>query len=97
MVSFGYPVSFRLSDLGRIAYLGPYGISKTILFLSRRFSSLTTGFIYHYAFVILIALVFFILFFFTGNLLFSNGCATVLYFIFISTFFYLMNSPLFRL
>ena len=86
-VTFGYNVSFRLFDLGWIAYLGPYGISKTVLFLSRKFSSLSTGFIYHYAFVILIGLISFLFFFFSSTFISSSS---TLYFIFILTFFFLI-------
>ena len=91
LITFGYSISFRLFDLGWIAYLGPYGISKSILFLSRKFASLATGYVYHYAFIILTALIFFIFFFILRNFLFENN---ILYFVFILTLFYLINSPL---
>lgn len=86
MINFGYTVSFRLFDLGWIAYLGPYGIAKTILYLSRKFSRLATGYVYHYAFIILTSLVFFILFFLLNNFFFETY---ILYLVFILSFFYL--------
>lgn len=91
MINFGYSVSFRLFDLGWIAYLGPYGISRSIIFLSRKFANLATGYVYHYAFIILTAVIFFIFFFILRNFLFENN---ILYFVFLLTLFYLINSPL---
>jgi NADH-ubiquinone oxidoreductase chain 5 len=94
-VTFGYDISFRLFDLGWIAYLGPFGISKTILFLSRKFSSLSTGFVYHYAFIFLIGLILFLFFFFMcwnpSMTFYSISTTASLYFIFILTFFFLLN------
>lgn len=69
-MSFGYHVSFRLFDAGFIAnYLpGPYGLAHFISNLSTSFSRLQSGFVFHYAFIILIsitALTWFVFFGFT--------------------------------
>jgi NADH-ubiquinone oxidoreductase chain 5 len=98
-MTFGYNISFRVFDLGWIAYLGPYGISKTVLFLSRKFSSLSTGFVYHYAFIILIGLLLFIFFaipHFSTFFTFSGfeSITVTLYFIFILTFFFLLSKTI---
>jgi NADH:ubiquinone oxidoreductase subunit 5 (subunit L)/multisubunit Na+/H+ antiporter MnhA subunit len=94
-VNFGYDISFKLLDLGWIAYLGPFGISRTISFFSRQFSSLSTGFVYHYAFIFLLGLLLFLSFFFLswnplidGDLLLIQS--TTVIFFFILTFFFLL-------
>jgi NADH:ubiquinone oxidoreductase subunit 5 (subunit L)/multisubunit Na+/H+ antiporter MnhA subunit len=56
-INFGYHTSYKLFDAGFIAYLGPYGIAKTVTSVSKKFSQLQTGYVYHYAFIILVALV----------------------------------------
>jgi NADH-quinone oxidoreductase subunit L len=55
-MSFGYHTSFRLFDAGLIANLGPYGLARTITHFSQHFSRLQSGFVFHYAFVILISI-----------------------------------------
>jgi NADH:ubiquinone oxidoreductase subunit 5 (subunit L)/multisubunit Na+/H+ antiporter MnhA subunit len=69
-INFGYDISFRLLDNGWIAYLGPYGISRTVQHFSTQFGKLQSGFVYHYAFIILTGMTLFI----AGTLfLFSSG------------------------
>lgn len=60
VITFGYDVSFKLFDAGWIAYLGPYGIAKTVNSLSKNLGKLQTGFVYHYAFIIVIAITLFV-------------------------------------
>lgn len=84
-INFGYSISFRLFDLGWIAYLGPYGISKTILYFSRRFAGLSTGFIYHYAFIILAATLVLLFFLISGPLL-NRGIIFIFLFTFLWAF-----------
>nr|BBH42941.1 NADH dehydrogenase subunit 5 [Marophrys sp. SRT127] len=67
VLSFGYHTSFRLLDLGWIAYLGPYGIARATTFFSKTFSKLQTGFVYHYAFIILIAITLLLLILLAGT------------------------------
>lgn len=51
---FGYSVSFEALDKGAIEILGPYGISYTFRRLAERISQLQSGFVYHYAFAMLL-------------------------------------------
>jgi NADH:ubiquinone oxidoreductase subunit 5 (subunit L)/multisubunit Na+/H+ antiporter MnhA subunit len=62
VVNFGYNTSYKIFDAGWIAYIGPYGIANIIQWTIQRFSKLQTGFVYHYAFIILIAISLTILF-----------------------------------
>lgn len=64
-VSFGYHISFRIFDAGFIANLGPYGIARTVDMVARGFGLLQTGFVYHYASIMLVAITLFILFLFS--------------------------------
>ncbi|GJP30468.1 hypothetical protein CLOM_g2357, partial [Closterium sp. NIES-68] len=57
---FGYEVSFKTLDKGVFEILGPSGISTTLRELAADFSKIQTGFIAHYAFVMLIGLTVFI-------------------------------------
>ena len=59
-IDFGYHTSFKLFDAGWIAFLGPYGIANTISKLSSSFSKLQSGYVYHYAFIFVISITFFI-------------------------------------
>lgn len=61
-VSLGNLVSLRVFDAGRIANLGPYGIARTVNRLAQGFSLLQTGFVYHYAFIMPVAITLLILF-----------------------------------
>ena len=51
---FGYRISYKTLDKGIIELLGPYGVSNAFLRLTKRLGSLQTGFIYHYAFFMII-------------------------------------------
>jgi NADH-ubiquinone oxidoreductase chain 5 len=57
---FGYEVSFKTLDKGVFEILGPSGISSTLRQLASEMSKVQTGFVAHYAFVMLIGLTFFI-------------------------------------
>jgi NADH-ubiquinone oxidoreductase chain 5 len=59
-LSFGYQVSFRTLDKGMIEILGPYGIALTFQSLSQNMKKIQSGFIYHYAFTMLLGLTFLI-------------------------------------
>nr|YP_009710062.1 NADH dehydrogenase subunit 5 [Coleochaete scutata]QFU80167.1 NADH dehydrogenase subunit 5 [Coleochaete scutata] len=58
-LKFGYEVSFKTLDKGAIELLGPSGISSTLRSLARQMSTWQTGFVYHYAFVMVIGLTLF--------------------------------------
>jgi proton-translocating NADH-quinone oxidoreductase chain L len=53
---FGYTTSFKTLDKGSFEILGPSGIAVTFLNLTRYFSKLQSGMIYHYAVVMLLGL-----------------------------------------
>jgi NADH-ubiquinone oxidoreductase chain 5 len=55
-MNFGYNISFKALDKGAIEILGPYGITKTIQVLLREVKTVQTGYVYHYALIMLIAL-----------------------------------------
>lgn len=57
---FGYSISFKILDKGIIEILGPYGIAYSFQKLSQQISKIQSGFVYHYAFSMLIGLTFFI-------------------------------------
>lgn len=57
---FGYEVSFKTLDKGVFEILGPTGISNVLRQLAFETSKLQTGFVAHYAFVMLIGLTIFI-------------------------------------
>ena len=57
---FGYEVSFKTLDKGVFEILGPSGISSTLRQLASEISKIQTGFVAHYAFVMLIGLTVFI-------------------------------------
>jgi NADH-ubiquinone oxidoreductase chain 5 len=57
---FGYEVSFKTLDKGAIEILGPYGIAGTFRKLAMQLSQIQSGFVYHYAFMMLIGLTIFI-------------------------------------
>jgi NADH-ubiquinone oxidoreductase chain 5 len=57
LVSFGYFVSFRGIDKGVVEFLGPYGAVSSFSHLMKKISKLQTGYIYHYAFVMLVGIV----------------------------------------
>ncbi len=91
VITFGYNISFRLFDAGWIAYLGPNGISNTIQYLAHKFNQLQTGYVYHYAFIILITITLLITILLSWNLI-PLWEETALYFISIITFFYLTST-----
>jgi NADH-ubiquinone oxidoreductase chain 5 len=62
LLSFGYNVTFKLFDRGFIELIGPYGLSTSLLKLTNKFSKLQSGYIYHYAFIIIIAITLLMLF-----------------------------------
>jgi proton-translocating NADH-quinone oxidoreductase chain L len=57
LMSFGYFVSFRGIDKGIVEMLGPYGAVSTFSTLMKKISKLQTGYIYHYAFIMLVGII----------------------------------------
>lgn len=60
LLSFGYNYSFKVLDKGIIEILGPHGIVRTVNKLTSDIAKLQTGYIYHYAFVMLLGVTFLI-------------------------------------
>lgn len=59
-LSFGYNVSFKTLDRGIIELIGPYGLTLTINKLIKKVNQIQTGYVYHYAFIMLIGLLLFL-------------------------------------
>jgi proton-translocating NADH-quinone oxidoreductase chain L len=57
---FAYHYSFKLLDKGVIEVLGPLGIIATMKALAKQIRRLQTGFIYHYALLMLVGVLFFV-------------------------------------
>jgi proton-translocating NADH-quinone oxidoreductase chain L len=57
LFSFGYFVSFRGIDKGIVEMLGPYGAVTTFSSLMKKVSKMQTGYIYHYAFIMLVGII----------------------------------------
>jgi NADH:ubiquinone oxidoreductase subunit 5 (subunit L)/multisubunit Na+/H+ antiporter MnhA subunit len=91
VIPLGYNISFRISDAGRIAYLGPIGVSNAVQWLARRLSQLQTGFVYHHAFITSVAATPFITPLPSWKMIPFRG-HSALYFISILTFPYLSAS-----
>nr|YP_009317212.1 NADH dehydrogenase subunit 5 [Palpitomonas bilix]YP_009317273.1 NADH dehydrogenase subunit 5 [Palpitomonas bilix]BAV82380.1 NADH dehydrogenase subunit 5 [Palpitomonas bilix]BAV82441.1 NADH dehydrogenase subunit 5 [Palpitomonas bilix] len=58
VLRFGYSITFKSLDKGLIEFLGPYGIANVVSRVSSLTSALHTGYIYHYAFVMFVGVVF---------------------------------------
>lgn len=56
VVNFGYKTSFKLIDRGLVEMLGPYGISLTINNLTKELRKVQSGYVYHYALLMLLGL-----------------------------------------
>lgn len=56
LLTFGYDISFKTIDKGIIEILGPYGLERTIKRFSTKASDIQTGYIYHYAFIMLLGI-----------------------------------------
>ncbi len=67
-MSFGYNVSYKVLDRGLIEVIGPLGITKTVKQLSKQVSFLQTGYIYNYAFIMLVGVTFLLLFIMLWNI-----------------------------
>ncbi len=57
-LSFGYHISYKIIDRGIIELLGPMGLSNLVSKKAKKLHHLQTGFIYHYAFLMLLGITF---------------------------------------
>jgi|TARA_B110000003_G_scaffold86262_1_gene88352 NADH-ubiquinone oxidoreductase chain 5 len=60
MLNFGYHTSYKLIDRGVFEFLGPLGLSRLVSKRGSDLAQLQTGFLYHYAFVMLLGVTFII-------------------------------------
>lgn len=56
-LDFGYRIGFKTLDKGVFEILGPYGIKRVFENLTRYYSRLQSGMIYHYAVVMLLGVI----------------------------------------
>jgi proton-translocating NADH-quinone oxidoreductase chain L len=85
-LNFGYIISFKTLDKGVFELLGPYGIGCTMKKITETVSNLQTGYLYHYAVLMLFGSIFFILFISLWDYL-QYFIDSRLYLIFLFTFF----------
>jgi NADH-ubiquinone oxidoreductase chain 5 len=96
-LDFGHHISFKLIDNGWIAYLGPYGLGRAVQNFSYQFGKLQSGYVYHYAFIILASVTFFVVlvFLFSFDLDFLNlSSLESLFFILGLSFWFITNKKL---
>lgn len=67
VMSFGYNVSYKIIDRGIVEVLGPLGITTTVKDLSKRASIFQTGYIYNYAFIMLVSITLLLFFIVSWN------------------------------
>ena len=60
---FGYHISFKLLDRGLFELIGPLGITRIITILIKKVSNMQSGLIYHYIFMMILGITFFVLLF----------------------------------
>lgn len=88
ILSFGHHISFRLFDAGWIAYLGPYGVAQATQSFTQSATKLQTGYVYHYAYIILSGTVLFLL---GAICVYPGSTYEPLYFVHVLTFLYLLR------
>jgi NADH-ubiquinone oxidoreductase chain 5 len=69
MLAFGYNISFKTLDKGVFEIIGPYGISTSIQAFIKQLRQIQSGFLYHYALIMLLGLTFIISFVGLGSFL----------------------------
>ena len=89
-LSFGYQVSLKTLDKGMIEILGPYGIALTFQSLSQSIQKIQSGYIYHYAFTMLLGLTLLITMVGLWDFI-SFWIDNRLYFLFFMSFFFLSS------
>ena len=84
-LQFGYHVSFKALDKGLFEHLGPLGVMRSVQALVSQASDFQSGFVYHYAFIMLVGLTGLLAFVGLGDTL-SVWVDNRLYFIHLITF-----------
>jgi NADH-ubiquinone oxidoreductase chain 5 len=89
VLHFGYHVSFKMIDRGIIELVGPLGITRSINSIIKKVSNFQSGLIYHYIFMMILGITFFILLF-----LLSVHLKASLLIVFFYFFIYLNNTTI---
>jgi NADH-ubiquinone oxidoreductase chain 5 len=87
-MSLGYNVTFIILDKGLIEIFGPYGLSKSVYKLSSQLSKTQTGLVYHYMFMMILGLAWFLSAIGLSWMLSTNGLPLTPLIIFFSIFIY---------
>ena len=87
---FGHEISLKALDKGVIEMLGPYGIAHTCQTLARQTSRFQTGYVFHYALMMLLGITAVAFFFGFGDVL-SYWMDHRLYFVYLSSFVVLLG------
>lgn len=66
-LAFGYHTSYKIIDRGIIEMLGPYGLSNMVSKQGTYLSRLQSGYVYHYAFLMLVGVTFLVMALHLGN------------------------------
>nr|YP_006280844.1 NADH dehydrogenase subunit 5 [Cyanophora paradoxa]ADW79198.1 NADH dehydrogenase subunit 5 [Cyanophora paradoxa] len=56
IISFGYKITFKFIDRGILEIFGPTGLITNFTYLSKNISSIQSGLMYHYLFIILLGI-----------------------------------------
>lgn len=56
VLRFGYKTTFKILDKGLIELCGPSGLAKLVQYFTQKISKIQTGYMYHYAFFMLIGI-----------------------------------------
>nr|AFZ64060.1 NADH dehydrogenase subunit 5 [Phalansterium sp. PJK-2012] len=73
ILKFGYKVTFKILDRGFIEYIGPYGLVNIIKTISIKMSTIQSGYIYHYAFIMVFSSVIIMFFIIYDLMNFKSG------------------------
>ena len=87
---FGYHISYKFLDRGLIEILGPYGLIQLLYSKTLNIKNFQTGYIYHYAFFMLIGIILFILYLISSTF-FQNWVDFHLYLLIMLTTLILKN------
>lgn len=71
LMNFGYRISFQNLDKGNFENFGALGYSVNIAQFSKKLSSLHSGFVFHYSFIMILAMVSFFIYLLSLKLDFS--------------------------
>jgi NADH-ubiquinone oxidoreductase chain 5 len=58
----GNNITYKVLDRGWIEIIGPYGISKSLILITRNLSSLQSGALYNYAFTVFLSAILYLTF-----------------------------------